>query len=227
MTNHVEELIPVNDIFPDTLPPPAWTVPLFRTHVDLVQEAPPPVFKEPSIIQKCRRVDENLYFSQFETTHYSLAQKPDVLLAWANGTAINVRAMLENEPTLHYGDQDHLTERLPIFCFAGYSGSAHGTALTLAYHQKYGHEFGIMYVRKESETKDTHGCEIERALDRVTCRPSILVFVDEQVSSGDTRSRVLRKARAKLKEGNIYKVDTKHYIQCLNRATEILDLRDL
>jgi hypothetical protein len=113
-------------------------------------------------------------------THYSLAMTPDVLSDWANKCAMGVRKIVRRRKVR------------PVFCYAGMSGVAHATALSMAYQRRYGAEFGMIYVRKPNEK--THGQDIEHSLSPVRNHTAMLVFVDDLVDGGNTRDRVLKEA---------------------------------
>jgi len=150
--------------------------------------------------------------SRFQTNHYALSLKIDDLLAWAQRstgdldrhlkylgpvhgplTASSVSAMYSPDLLASPIPMEH---RLPIFCFSGFSGIGHSVALASAYLGRHGPGFGMLYVRKQGE--HSHGAEVEKTLNNVAGRPTVLVFVDDIVSSGDTRSWVMYGARKHL-----------------------------
>jgi hypothetical protein len=130
--------------------------------------------------------------SSLHSSHYSWGQEPDRLIRWSHEKALELDHLL---------DEIEPRSPIPIFCYRGMSGTAHATALSLAWYSIIRKPFGMIYVRKPEE--DSHGnSHYERALGQVEGH-AILVFVDEQISSGDTQRETLRKARACIDEFNI------------------------
>lgn len=106
-------------------------------------------------------------------SHYSLAQKPKELLKWAEAIAVDI----------------YVREiRYPVLVYRGMSGISAATALSLQLHI-LGIQHGMVYVRKENE--DSHGDEIER--EPFENDNPTFIFVDDFISSGDTKSKCLRK----------------------------------
>lgn len=105
-------------------------------------------------------------------THYSLAFKHDALERWAADAAAKLFVLI--------GD------RVPVFCYSGYSGITHGQALARAWRKKHA-DFGEAYVRKEDEK--SHGREVEWGFSTDDAQDAhhVVVFVDDFVSSGRTR----------------------------------------
>lgn len=141
------------------------------------------------------------YGSAFKnTSHYtgSLALKPDKLEEWADKVASTLPMFLQG--------------KRPLFCYSGMSGIAHATALSLAYYQHHGACFGMLYVRKPEER--SHGSRVESNISGVENENSVLVFVDDFVSSGETRNRVIDGAW-KFLNGlrQPITIDPSHYVQ--------------
>ena len=138
------------------------------------------------------------------TTHYSCAQTTGILIDWSEKSAFRLIEALET-----FGEN-----AVPVFCYAGMSGSALATALSMAYWKR-SKDFGMVYVRKEGEK--SHGSEVEhdlKALRRGSdTAPIVLVFVDDLVECGATRRRVTEKTRLTLKRHNLVPCDK--FIQCL------------
>lgn len=116
-------------------------------------------------------------------THYSHAFEHDKLEQWATKGVQQLRSLID--PAL-----------VPVFCYTGFSGSAHGQAVVRAWIKNYHADYGEVYVRKEGE--QTHGGATEWSFSSPTARKSkqIIVFVDDFVSSGKTRQYLLEKVRA-------------------------------
>lgn len=116
--------------------------------------------------------------SEDNGTHYSYAQNPKKLNAWAVRMA---RSVVKKFP-----------DRVPVLIYTGMSGIAYATALSGAIATQYPtYKFMLTYVRKDGES--SHGSRIERNPD-VTFPPSAVgLFVDDFVESGQTVEDVTRK----------------------------------
>ena len=119
--------------------------------------------------------------------HYSLGQRPLLLASWAKKAATQLRKTLEKE----FGP-----DARPIFVYRGMSGIAHATALSLEWERRSRSWMrqlpgSFAYVRKPNEK--SHGCEVEFEIaPNLDNAPIIPVFVDDFVSSGETRVRTMR-----------------------------------
>jgi len=144
------------------------------------------------------------------TTHYSCAQTTGILIDWSEKSAFKLIEALET-----FGDQ-----AVPVFCYAGMSGSALATALSMAYWKR-SKTFGMVYVRKVGEK--SHGQEVEYDLKALRkgsdTAPIVLVFVDDLVEYGGTRRRVTEKTRLTLSGHNL--VPTDNMIQCLRHDVSV------
>lgn len=123
-------------------------------------------------------------------THYSLATNPGDLLAWSRAAA----------PIA----QRFAGDKKPALCFTGLSGQAHGFALSLELARNR-IDHGLIIVRKEDDQKN-HGNRLEVSLDdeaagyddkfNFELKAKLLdlyhpIFVDDLISSGSTRIRVV------------------------------------
>jgi hypothetical protein len=114
---------------------------------------------------------------------------------------------------------------LPILCFSGLSGTAH--AMVLAQHLD---RCGMMYVRKKGEVTECHSSRpVEYAIPgpQADEPKPVLVFVDDFMSSGSTRNRVMRAAIERLVELAV-RFDHEFYLgamsgddDCSNHETEV------
>lgn len=109
------------------------------------------------------------------STHYSMAQKPADLISWAH------RAV---EELAH-----RLRGQHPVFCYRGMSGVGTATALAIAWQDRMGSTFGMVYVRKADE--GSHGRTCEHNVDIVRGLPCMFVFVDDFTTSGATRKHAM------------------------------------
>jgi orotate phosphoribosyltransferase len=117
--------------------------------------------------------------SKFSSTHnYCYSQNPDRLLEWAEE---NAKKLFDKMKELKFAFA-------PIFCYRGSSGISHATALSMSY-MKFNKPFYMAYVRKENE--HSHGSTIERSFWTDSDK-FILVFVDDLVSSGETKRITLQ-----------------------------------
>lgn len=115
----------------------------------------------------------------FNSTHYSLAQEPPMLIAWAREAAEKLIAATPEGSA-------------PILCYSGMSGVAHATALSVALYNRGHTNFGMVYARKENEK--SHGAPVEKCISHVEGN-RVLVFVDDLIDTGATRDRAIRRAR--------------------------------
>jgi orotate phosphoribosyltransferase len=106
--------------------------------------------------------------------YYNHAMRPATMRSIAEGNASRLRQMLE-------GAQ-------PVFCFSGMSGTAHAYALAYAYG---GDDFGMMYVRKDGESRNSCRSVEFHIPDKGDARRRVLVFVDDLISSGTTLDRTI------------------------------------
>lgn len=114
-------------------------------------------------------------------SHYSIGQKPHELFKWSKQMAKDIK-----EANLDY----------PVLVYRGMSGTSLATGLSLAlYEIEVDH--GMLYIRKPEE--QSHGCSIESD-SFVSSLKGNLIFVDDFISSGDTRDACLSllKDRARL-----------------------------
>lgn len=108
--------------------------------------------------------------------HYSHALNPKALRRSANACAEALKA-------------DLTPGEIPVLCFRGLSGTASATALSLAL-DAIGVDHGMVYVRKPGEQSHGEACQRELpALPQGSV--FVQVFVDDFISSGETRSIVL------------------------------------
>lgn len=124
-------------------------------------------------------------------THYSLATEPEKMLLWVQ-QAVPIAVKISNG-------------KKPLLCFCGFSGAAHGIALSLGLAQRR-IDHGTIYVRKSKEVHHHHDQPVEFNLDQnvVYCKSfdwrfnarlaSVYcpIFIDDLVSSGDTKNHVRR-----------------------------------
>jgi orotate phosphoribosyltransferase len=117
------------------------------------------------------------------STHYSFGLEPTKLAKWAKDMAKSLTQ--KRKPGQSY-----------VLCYSGMSGISLATALALEYAKK-DKTLGMMYVRKKGEK--SHGCTVESEM-RDTKKNVMFVFVDDFVSTGETRNYTINQARKELKE---------------------------
>lgn len=152
--------------------------------------------------------------SVFRNSHYSLGQNADRLIIWAN---IVVEALPK-----------YLDGMLPLFCFSGYSGSSHATALTMKYFEKYGPKYGMAYVRKLNEK--SHGSPVQINAYQLRDARVMFVFVDDCPGGGTTRVRTLALARQAASNNGPYSVsdmDEAKYITLYSSLLRIMPWSDV
>lgn len=121
-----------------------------------------------------------------------------------------------------------LNNQIPIFVYSGMSGIAWATAFMLEYGKQRGDTapYGMLYIRKEGER--AHGGDVEYAFLNCIGNPQyVFVFVDDFVSSGATKNRVLAKSWAFLKKGlrdQLLDIDKNRIIDCLGQ-TGVIEIR--
>lgn len=113
------------------------------------------------------------------SSHYSKAQEIQQLHENSAGWAKHIIKMC----------REHRRRWYPILCYRGMSGVASATAVAMHLHiQDPGFMFGMVYVRKSHE--NSHGGDLEMTgiEDVPDGAKRVLVFVDDFVCSGDTRT---------------------------------------
>lgn len=134
--------------------------------------------------------------------HYSCAQRPSELSAWAKKAADlmvdlfpNLRSEREKQP---YNNAFMARRFDPVLIYRGMSGAASATALSLELYSRYGVVVQMAYVRKPGE--NSHGERVEtdvnyeqrkNGCDEVLLSP---VFVDDFVATGNTLAAALTEA---------------------------------
>lgn len=120
------------------------------------------------------------------TTHYSFAQTPRKLYAWAKVAAHAVR------------EEAKALKKTPVLCYCGMSGTAMATAveMAMAFRAKEECELGMIYVRKKGEK--SHGSPVETSAGKACSfdpETHFFIFVDDFVCHGGTFEYVERKVR--------------------------------
>lgn len=153
----------------------------------------------------------------FRSTHYALSLKIDMLMEHCQRMVPTIRNVVG--------------PYRPVFCFSGFSGSGTATALATEYYRQCGPTFGMIYVRKSGE--GCHGNpQYECSLNNVEKHRFTLVFVDDTVSSGETRRRVIHGAKSCIRqEAGMYTgieslMDKDRLIQVLDGGVDVLSLKD-
>lgn len=135
--------------------------------------------------------------------HYSCAQRPSELSAWAKKAADKLvdlfpnllRGEREKQP---YNNAFKALRLDPVLIYRGMSGAASATALSLELYSRYGVVVQMAYVRKPDEK--SHGERVESDIyyeqrkggsDEVLLSP---VFVDDFVATGNTLAAALKEA---------------------------------
>jgi hypothetical protein len=133
------------------------------------------------------------------STHYSLAQKPHLLLEQADIWAKTIRKYCER--------QRH--KKVPVFIYCGMSGVASVTALIMFLKiNDPSFSFYMMYARKQGE--HSHGERVEHSFDLAPAgsikererlvKNTFPVFVDDFICSGDTKRHALSVIGIKLRQ---------------------------
>lgn len=119
-----------------------------------------------------------------DTSHYSNSMQPNLLGPWAKKMSVSFK-------NLFLKKNAEFRDYIPVLCYSGMSGVAHATALALELY-KIGLKFHMGYVRKDTER--SHGCQVETSNDvSDSGKMGVLVFVDDFISSGNTREYVVSK----------------------------------
>lgn len=115
-------------------------------------------------------------------SHYSKAQEIGALNEWAEVAAKEVFKQVRKIDK----------KAKPLLIYRGMSGIATSTALASAMYRLKGmQDFGMMYVRKKEEK--SHGSRVEHSYNYK--HKYVIVFVDDFVTSGDTRSATLQEVK--------------------------------
>lgn len=163
----------------------------------------------------------------FTMTHYGRSMQPDRLLAWAEEMVHQLASpRYRVEPSLGPVAPNETASAMslrpsmevPIFCYSGMSGVAHATALSMAWLRRYGPTFGMVYVRKRSESHDTHGKPVEYSIGQVQHCLARLVFVDDTVCSGRTLEYTMRNAHRAMRDQCMVQWDSTAFILALSEA---------
>ena len=116
-----------------------------------------------------------------ESTHYSMAMLPKVMMKWARTEAKKIKCLLDKKQNLGF----------PVLIYSGMSGINHAAYLSAALtRQKV--SFGQIYVRKETEK--SHGRPIEYTHNLNNAGDHFFIFVDDFISGGATLKNTVLKA---------------------------------
>lgn len=139
------------------------------------------------------------------STHYSLAHKTRDLRNQAKIWAV---ALIQKCKA-----RSNKTRKIPILCYAGMSGTSAATALSLALLEiDPNFVFKMCYVRKKNEK--SHGNNIEHDLEEhQDWSKTFLVFVDDFISSGDSRKFVVKAANEKFTEMENWRPDICEWVK--------------
>lgn len=157
----------------------------------------------------------------FTNSHYSQAQNIPELIDLSAIAAKEVFRICS------------IKEWVPIFCYRGLSGTAHATAIAMQYYN-HSKSFGMVYIRKEHEKCHAMGRKYEQSMRLEVGREMmtskfVLVFCDDLVDSGETRTEVLHKTLWNLWENTFMKkqnFEDVSFIQSVTKSTLLKELVD-
>lgn len=122
-------------------------------------------------------------------THYSKAQDPAYMTEWARTAYTQLKGLWEGKK-----------DRVPVLVYAGMSGIASATVLSLELH-KHGVVFGMVYVRKVGEQSHGYGIEYSLPVPHMLYQEEYMrlepVFVDDFISTGETMRYCISRLREK------------------------------